>query len=271
MEETTPARLWNFIEHPLFLFPIGIMCGAMGLLIYTPALLGSAACFVAAFHRAKVVAGKPLRVQVPCYITVAAMAVVLVFCTGWIIKKNVSLPTASDIATEVAKLITPQRGDTTNPHLHAVDVMLTLPQDKKQPIIVIGKPLNFSVIVKNDGAAGTLQFTSGSIASDHLISEASKQEAESFFYGMVTKGFDDPTIMKPVMDFDAGETESWMLTGSTGVTDQQFSYLNNGGILYFSGKGRYLGKPDLKPFELCFYWPHGLNSGAVKCETHNSP
>jgi hypothetical protein len=185
----------------------------------------------------------------------------ILFAYGWWLRGSSNPPVPSTASIPLVP----------SPHLRAVDVMLVLPQDKKQPIIVIGKHLNFSVIVNNDGASGTLQFTSGSVASDHLISEASRQEAESFFYGMLTKGFDDPTIMKPVMDFDAGETESWMLTGATGVTEQQFRYLNDGGILYFAGKGRYLGRPDLKPFELCFYWPHGLNHGSAKCETHNTP
>jgi hypothetical protein len=59
--------LLDFIEHPLFLFALGILGGVVGFL-YTPVLMVCGLCIVLAFHRAKVVSGRPLvKVQLPAY------------------------------------------------------------------------------------------------------------------------------------------------------------------------------------------------------------
>ncbi len=75
--ERRPAlsrRMVAFVEQPLFLLPCGIIGGAVGLLIYTPAILITAACFVGAFHRTEVVKGYSRKVQAPAYFGIFAIA-----------------------------------------------------------------------------------------------------------------------------------------------------------------------------------------------------
>jgi|GEM_PF-6453483 len=148
------------------------------------------------------------------------------------------------------------------PHLQAVDVLWVMP-------VEAGKSLTFIVTAKNTGTAGSLQFASGSVIADHLISEPNRKEVEAMFFAMKTQNLDNPIVMKPVIPFEAGEQESWSLTGGP-LTDQQIQNVRKGAVQYLVGKGRYLGRPNLPPFELCFFWPKGFSSGAVKCESHNS-
>jgi len=154
------------------------------------------------------------------------------------------------------------RREHNDPHLRAIGVLLVEP-------VVVGEPMKFIVSVKNEGAAGSLQFSSGSVISNHLISTAHRQEVEAMFFGMTTEGFDNPVVMKPILEFEADETEAWSFNGTI-ATDQQVRDLGNGAVPYFAGKGRYVGRQDLPPFEICFYWPHGFGGGAVKCDSHNS-
>jgi hypothetical protein len=70
-------RFVEFLEHPLFLYPCGIIGGVVGLLRYTPAILITAACFLGAFHRAKVVHGLHLKIQAIAYSVIFLIATVL--------------------------------------------------------------------------------------------------------------------------------------------------------------------------------------------------
>jgi hypothetical protein len=63
-EKMLGQRLLAFLEHPFFLTPIGTIGGIVGILFYTPVLAVCGLCILAAFHRAKVVSGKPLWIQI---------------------------------------------------------------------------------------------------------------------------------------------------------------------------------------------------------------
>jgi hypothetical protein len=61
-------RVLEFVEQPLFMLAAGLLGGIVGVLFYVPVLVVCGICIGLAFHRAKVVAGKPLlRKQVPVY------------------------------------------------------------------------------------------------------------------------------------------------------------------------------------------------------------
>ena len=73
-------RLLEFVEHPLFTLPVGIVGGIVGLLFYTPMLALCGLCVLLAFHRAKVVSGESvLRIQLPAYIALSVVVMVLLY------------------------------------------------------------------------------------------------------------------------------------------------------------------------------------------------
>jgi hypothetical protein len=95
-------RLIRFIEQPLFLASFGIVGGIVGL-IYTPSLAIVGLCIGLAFHRAKVVSDKSWKIQIPAYVLVFAGAFAIVYSAINLIKKAVHIPTATEVATELAK------------------------------------------------------------------------------------------------------------------------------------------------------------------------
>src|SRR5882757_3678283 len=69
-----PANKWlNFIEQPLFLWAAGLLGGVLGLFIFTPILIVFGGCVLLAFHRAGVVHGKRLWVQIVSYAAIMCL------------------------------------------------------------------------------------------------------------------------------------------------------------------------------------------------------
>jgi hypothetical protein len=72
----TIRRLFDFVEQPLVTLPLGIIGGIVGTLFYAPVLVICGICILLGFHRAKVVAGRRLRVQLPAYLLLAVVTAV---------------------------------------------------------------------------------------------------------------------------------------------------------------------------------------------------
>jgi hypothetical protein len=69
-------RLLDLLEQPLFTLSVGIVGGIVGVLLYAPVLAVCGACVIFAFHRAKVVEGEPIWIQIPSY---AVLCTIVVF------------------------------------------------------------------------------------------------------------------------------------------------------------------------------------------------
>ena len=91
-------RLLGFIEQPLFLTPVGIVAGIVGVFIYIPVLCICGGCVLLAFHRAKVVTGCPvIKVLVPSYlllfvVTFATLSSAQVYVSRKMKDANISIP-----------------------------------------------------------------------------------------------------------------------------------------------------------------------------------
>jgi hypothetical protein len=68
-----PRRLLDFIEQPLVLSAVGVVSGIVGVLIYTPIFIICAFCILLGFHKAGVVSGLRLRVQIVSYFALMAL------------------------------------------------------------------------------------------------------------------------------------------------------------------------------------------------------
>lgn len=100
------VRLVNFLEHPWFLLPIGIVGSAVGLSFYTPALIVLPLCFAGAFHRAKVVQGCSWKIQIPSYFLVIMVAVFIAWLAVITAQKAVH-DSVKAIATEIHTMTRP--------------------------------------------------------------------------------------------------------------------------------------------------------------------
>jgi len=67
------GRLLDFIEQPLVTLPLGTIGGIVGTLFYAPVLIVCWFCILLGFHRAKVVSGQRLRVQIPSFLLLAVV------------------------------------------------------------------------------------------------------------------------------------------------------------------------------------------------------
>src|SRR5579863_3098341 len=74
-QEPLEQRLLGFVEQPLFTLPVGIVGGFVGFFFYAPVFFVCGLCVVLAFHRAKVVSGERMLVQVPSYLVLSIMVV----------------------------------------------------------------------------------------------------------------------------------------------------------------------------------------------------
>ena len=73
-------RLLDFLEHPYFTLPVGILAGIIGFFVYAPVFAICGACVVLAFHRAGVVSDKSvLRVQIPSYAILCLVIILILF------------------------------------------------------------------------------------------------------------------------------------------------------------------------------------------------
>ncbi|MGB7624153.1 MAG: hypothetical protein WBN92_17540 [Terriglobia bacterium] len=107
-------RLVDFLEQPLFLTPVGIIGGLMGMFFYTPVLAICGICILLAFHRAKVVSGRPIfKVQFPTYVlvfvfTFTGLYVAKLLVTRKLREMNISIPEltsriVSGVVSELSK------------------------------------------------------------------------------------------------------------------------------------------------------------------------
>jgi hypothetical protein len=101
-------RLFDFVEHPLFTLPVGILGGIVGLVLYTPVLAICGVCVILAFHRAKVVTEESLWTQLLVYIVLSGMVVGSLWGLHLIIDKKLAEGNTSFsqlVATAVAKIL----------------------------------------------------------------------------------------------------------------------------------------------------------------------
>ena len=87
-KRTTRQRFIDFLHNPVFLLPCGFIGGAVGLLVYTPAVAVTVACFVLAFHREEVVKGKSWKVQVPAYFGIVVIGTILSWGAVHVLKEE---------------------------------------------------------------------------------------------------------------------------------------------------------------------------------------
>jgi hypothetical protein len=71
-----------FFENPLFLLPVGIFGGLLGLTWYTPLSLLSIICVLLAMHRAQVLVGLRLRTKALCYLVATLSMATLLYFTS---------------------------------------------------------------------------------------------------------------------------------------------------------------------------------------------
>jgi len=104
--KNTARKLLDFVEQPLFLAPVGILGGLVGLFFYLPVLIVCGACILFAFHRARVVEGRSMYVQVSVYSLLFVMTTASLYSLGILIKRNMPHNiTASEIALELKQML----------------------------------------------------------------------------------------------------------------------------------------------------------------------
>jgi hypothetical protein len=91
----------DFVEQPLLLAAVGIIGGVVGL-ISTLFWIVPVLCIVGAFHRAKVVEGRPKKWQVIAYLMVVALSSAGAYGINHEIKENLHIPSATEIAEAVS-------------------------------------------------------------------------------------------------------------------------------------------------------------------------
>jgi hypothetical protein len=90
-------KLLDFVEHPLFLWAFGIVCGLIGMIAYTPVLFLCGLSVILAFHRAKVVLGLAWPTQTFSYALLLFLTSGGLYETGRTIKNSIHIPTAKEI------------------------------------------------------------------------------------------------------------------------------------------------------------------------------
>lgn len=103
---TLPHRLLDFVEQPLFINPAMLVTGLVGMFLLTPILLVFGVCILLAFHRAKVVADQPAKIQWSVYLGLFAVTTVGLYFLGIFVKRNVpQLATRQDMAAMLQRLV----------------------------------------------------------------------------------------------------------------------------------------------------------------------
>jgi hypothetical protein len=98
------ARLLDFVEHPLAVGALFAVSGLVGTLLYTPFFALCAVSVLLAFHRAKVVSGQPMLVQIIAYsLLVSVLSIGSYFLYDRLSLKLDSVQT--DFARKVASVV----------------------------------------------------------------------------------------------------------------------------------------------------------------------
>jgi hypothetical protein len=109
-EKSRGLRLIEFLEHQWFLWPLGVVAAAVGLLYYTPAFVVLMACFSGAFHRTRVVSGLSWKIQIPSYLGIVAASVLI----AWL-AITVARTAAKDLVREIVAGLAKATGKETTP------------------------------------------------------------------------------------------------------------------------------------------------------------
>jgi hypothetical protein len=84
-------RLVDFIEHPWFLWAMGIISGIVGIAFYSPVLFFCGLAIVLSFHKAKVVDDQPfLKIQIPSYLVLCVAVSVGLYLANRSIQNKLS-------------------------------------------------------------------------------------------------------------------------------------------------------------------------------------
>jgi hypothetical protein len=94
-------RFLDFVEHPLFWGPTGIVGGIVGLLFAIPVLLICDGCLLLALHRSNAIADKSRKVQWSCYITLFVVAGTIFILVGTLVKQN-ARTFAQELETQIS-------------------------------------------------------------------------------------------------------------------------------------------------------------------------
>ncbi len=108
-EPTNWQRFVGFVEQPLFLAPIGIVGGVVGVILYTPVCFICGACMLLALHRSRAVADKTISVQAFCYTFLFVVMTSALLAVGVLVKAS-SQTFTSDLARSVGEYLKPQLG-----------------------------------------------------------------------------------------------------------------------------------------------------------------
>ncbi|MGC2694884.1 MAG: hypothetical protein WA738_03755 [Candidatus Angelobacter sp.] len=104
-KRTGPQRLLEFLEQPLFINPLAVVGGLVGMFLFTPLLAIVGVCIVLAFHRNKTVSDKSKLVQIVAYGILFIAVIVGLYAIGSLIKKNIpQLATRQEIAELFSKM-----------------------------------------------------------------------------------------------------------------------------------------------------------------------
>ena len=115
----TLNRILDFLEQPLFTLSIGIAAGTMGVLLFAPVLVVCGVCILLAFHRAKLISGKPiLRVQIPAYAVLSIVTALPLYGTHIFVQRKLSeanIALSDLIASKIAAVLPQPRTDQPTP------------------------------------------------------------------------------------------------------------------------------------------------------------
>jgi hypothetical protein len=153
-EKQTDAGIWgriiDFIEHNLTLLVLGIVGGLLVGLLYTPALIVCGAFVIIAFHKAKVVSGKSIKVQIMGYAIICILTTLCLFGVRRVVQaklaeENMSL--AQLVASAVvSKTVVTQQAPLQQPKTQAPSTAdaVTKPvapsSNASKPVVSVNKP-----------------------------------------------------------------------------------------------------------------------------------
>jgi hypothetical protein len=103
-------RLFEWIEHPFVTLACGTICGIAGTLFYAPILAVCGACVLLGFHRANVVSGKRMVIQILVYCLLAITTVGSLYGLRNLIQNKLQENNTSIseiVATKLLNVLTP--------------------------------------------------------------------------------------------------------------------------------------------------------------------
>jgi hypothetical protein len=152
------------------------------------------------------------------------------------------------------------------PKPNAVKPVLDIYNITLQPID-FNKPVRFLRYAKDVGADGAFESVYEISTTDHFVTPEHRNEVETYLFMLAKNKVG--VLSAPATDIHEGEdlTFIWELDPIT--SQQVLTKYNSSGVLYLTAIIWYVGRPDLRPIEICKYWTRDSLDSPKSCHAHD--